>query len=193
MKKIFTTLFLFFLISFLTLLLIIASIGIETNRFNNFISQKINQNNKNINIQLDKIKFKLDIKNISLFLETFNPKIIYRNSAIPAKKIKVYVNFFSIIKSEPKIEKINLIINEIEIDELKKISNIFKPSNFKSLINNKIIEGKISSELEIYLNEDNLLKNFIARGSVKNLKSEISKNLFWKILILTFLRIIPIF
>ena len=178
MKKIFTALFLFFLISFSILLLIVATIGIETNRFNNFISQKINQNNKNINIKLDKIKFKLDIKNISLFLETFNPKIIYRNSAIPAKKIKVYVNFFSIIKSEPNIEKINLIINEIEIDELKKISNIFKPSNFTSLINNKIKAGKISSELEIYLNEDNLLKNFIARGSVNNLKSEISNNLF---------------
>ena len=105
MKKIFTTLFLFFLISFLTLLLIIASIGIETNRFNNFISQKINQNNKNINIQLDKIKFKLDIKNISLFLETFNPKIIYRNSAIPAKKIKVYVNFFLLLNLNLKLKK----------------------------------------------------------------------------------------
>ncbi len=178
MKKILTTLFLFFFISFLTLLLIIATIGVETNRFNNFISQKINQNNKNINIQLDRIKFKLDMKNLSLFFETFNPKIIYRNSVIPAKKIKVYVDFFSIVKSEPKIEKINLIINEIEIDELKKISNIFKPSNFKRFINNKIKAGKISSELEIYLNEDNLLENFIAKGSVKNLETEISNNLF---------------
>ncbi len=178
MKKILTTLFLFFLISFLTLLLIIATIGVETNRFNNFISQKINQNNKNINIKLDKIKFKLDIKNISLFLETFNPKIIYRNSTIPANNIRVYIDFFSIVKSEPKIEKINLIINKITINELKKISNVFKPSNFKRLINNKIKAGKISSELEIYLNEDNLLENFIARGSVENLEAEISKNLF---------------
>ena len=178
MKKILTTLFLFFLISFLTLLLIIATIGIETNRFNNFISQKINQNNKNINIKLDKIKFKLDIKNISLFLETFNPKIIYRNSTIPANNIRVYIDFFSIVKSEPKIEKINLIINKITINELKKISKVFKPSNFKRLINNKIKAGKISSELEIYLNEDNLLENFIARGSVENLEAEISKNLF---------------
>ena len=178
MKKILTTLFLFFLISFLTLLLIIATIGIETNRFNNFISQKINQNNKNINIKLDKIKFKLDIKNISLFLETFNPKIIYRNSTIPANNIRLYIDFFSIVKSEPKIEKINLIINKITINELKKISKVFKPSNFKRLINNKIKAGKISSELEIYLNEDNLLENFIARGSVENLEAEISKNLF---------------
>ncbi len=180
MKKILNTLFLFFLISFLSLLLIISTIGIETNRFNDFISQKINQSNKNINIKLDRIKFKLDVKNISLFLETLNPKIIYRNATIPAKQIKVYVDFFSIVKSEPKIEKINLIINEIKIDDLKKISNIFKPSNLKSFINNKIKNGKISSELEIYLNENNLLENFIAKGSVENLETEISKNLFLK-------------
>ncbi len=178
MKKIFNTLFLFFLISSLALLLIISTIGIETKKFNNFISQKINQNDKNINIKLERIKFKLDVKNISLFLETFNPKIIYRNATIPTKKIKVYVDFFSIIKSEPKIEKINLTINQIKIDELKKISNIFKPSNFKSFINNKIKAGKISSELEIYFNENNLLENFIAKGSVENLETEISKNLF---------------
>ena len=178
MKKILNTLFLFFLISSLALLLIISTIGIETKKFNNFISQKINQNDKNINIKLERIKFKLDVKNISLFLETFNPKIIYRNATIPTKKIKVYVDFFSIIKSEPKIEKINLTINQIKIDELKKISNIFKPSNFKSFINNKIKAGKISSELEIYLNENNLLENFIAKGSVENLETEISKNLF---------------
>ena len=178
MKKILNTLFLFFLISSLALLLIISTIGIETKKFNNFISQKINQNDKNINIKLERIKFKLDVKNISLFLETFNPKIIYRNATIPTKKIKVYVDFFSIIKSEPKIEKINLTINQIKIDELKKISNIFKPSNFKSFINNKIKAGKISSELEIYFNENNLLENFIAKGSVENLETEISKNLF---------------
>ena len=178
MKKIFNTLFIFFLISSLALLLIISTIGIETKKFNNFISQKINQSDKNVSIKLEKIKFKLDVKNISLFLETFNPKIIYRNATIPTKKIKVYVDFFSIIKSEPKIEKINLTINQIKIDELKKISNIFKPSNFKSFINNKIKAGKISSELEIYLNENNLLENFIAKGSVENLETEISKNLF---------------
>ena len=45
----------------------------------------------NIDVQLDTIKFKLDIKEISLFLETKNPKVIYRNINIPVKNIKVYV------------------------------------------------------------------------------------------------------
>ena len=56
-------------------------------------------------------------------------------------------------------------------------SSIIKPSNFKSLINNKIKKGKLISQLELYLDENNLLKNFIARGSVSNLKIEVLNNL----------------
>ena len=109
--------------------------------------------------------------------ETSKPEIYYRNTIIPTKKIKVYVNFVSIIKSNPKISKINLSLKEIDIQQLKKLSNIIKPSNLKSLINNKIKQGKLISELEFYLNENNLLENFIAKGSVSNLKAEITGNL----------------
>ena len=37
--------------------------------------------------------------------------------------------------------------------------------------------GKINTEIEIYLNEKNLLENFIARGSVKNLSAQIYQNI----------------
>ena len=177
MKKIIFNLFLIVLLILVSLTFILITYGIETNKFNNFISKKINQSNNNINIKLNSIKFKLDIKEISLFLETSKPEIYYRNTIIPTKKIKVYVNFVSIIKSNPKISKINLSLKEIDIQQLKKLSNIIKPSNLKSLINNKIKQGKLISELEFYLNENNLLENFIAKGSVSNLKAEITGNL----------------
>ncbi|MDC0902986.1 hypothetical protein OAS21_00815, partial [Pelagibacteraceae bacterium] len=132
MKKIIFNLFLIVLLILVSLTFILITYGIETNKFNNFISKKINQSNNNINIKLNSIKFKLDIKEISLFLETSKPEIYYRNTIIPTKKIKVYVNFVSIIKSNPKISKINLSLKEIDIQQLKKLSNIIKPSNLKS-------------------------------------------------------------
>ena len=147
--------------------------GLETNKFNNFLSQSIYQSNSNIDVQLDTIKFKLDIKEISLFLETKNPKVIYRNINIPVKNIKVYVNFLSIIKSDTKIEKINLILNEISIKELKKLSVSFKPSNFTNLLNYKITDGKLNTEIDIYFNDKNLIENYIARGSVSEFKSNL--------------------
>ena len=54
------------------------------------------------------------------------------------KSIKVYIDFLSILKSNPKIKKTNLVFEELDINQLNKLSVILKPSNFKSLINNKI-------------------------------------------------------
>ena len=158
-------------------ILILTTIGIETNKFNNFISKRINQTNNNLDVQLSTIKFKLDIQEISLFLETKSPQINYKNVTLPAKIIKVYVDFISIFKSEPKIEKVYLASEELDIKKLKKISTIFKPSNLKSFVNNKIKSGKLNAELEIYLNKENLLDDFIAKGSVVNLSSENFKNI----------------
>ena len=157
-------------------ILILTTIGIETNKFNNFISKRIYQTNDNLDVQLSTIKFKLDVKEISLFLETKSPQINYKNVTLPAKIIKVYVDFISIFKSEPKIEKVYLASEELDIKKLKKISLVFKPSNLKSFVNNKIKSGKLNTELEIYLNKENLLDDFIAKGSVVDLSSENFKN-----------------
>ena len=55
------------------IIVILSTIGIETNKFNEIISEKVNETN-NIKLELDTIKFKLDPKELSLFLETKKPK-----------------------------------------------------------------------------------------------------------------------
>ena len=75
MKKIFYSLIVILLLLLSTLAIIMTSIGIETDRFNNFIVKKVEKNNSSIKIKLKKIKFKLDIKNFDLFLETKKTKI----------------------------------------------------------------------------------------------------------------------
>ena len=177
MKKFFLTLILLIFLSLVSLITILSTIGIETNKFNNFILKKINQANNNINLELTTIKFKLDVEEISLFFDTNNPVIKYRESKIPVTNIRVYMDFISLIKSSPKITKINLVLNQIDIKQLKKISINLKPSNFTSFIKNKIQQGKISTEIEVYLDDNNLFNNFIARGSVSNLKVNISKEI----------------
>ena len=119
---------------FILLITILSTLGIETNKFNRFITDKVSET-KNINLELEKIKFKINIKELSLFLETQNPKITYRNVLVPAQNIKVYIDFLSLIKSNPKIKKISFKLEELDINELKNLSKIIKPSNFKSLLN----------------------------------------------------------
>ena len=176
MKKVFLVLITLVFISIIFLLTLLTTIGIETNKFNKIISDKINKNNQ-VKLELETIKFKFDINQISLFLETNNPKIFYKEVIIPAKNIKVYIDFLSIIKSDTKIEKVIFNLKQININQIKKLSKSFKPSNFTSFINNNIKEGKLNTEIEIYLNKENSLNNFIARGSVTDVKGEIFKDL----------------
>ncbi len=172
MKKIFLRLFLFIFLMISAVIVILSTIGIETNKFNEIISEKVNETN-NIKLELATIKFKLDPKELSLFLETKNPKINYRNISIPVQYLKTYIDFLSVFKSKPNIKKINLKLEELDVSQFNKLSILIKPSTFKSFLNNKLKEGKLVSEIEIYLNDKGTLKNFIAKGSVRDLSAEL--------------------
>jgi len=180
MKKIFFTIsiILFFLLVFLTVIL--STVGFETNKFNNFISDKILEKNQNILLKLEKIKFKFDLKDFNLFLETKNPELNYKNLNIPIKNVRVYLDFTSLIKSKPKIDKIDISSKEFSIAQLKKIIIKTKPSSLNSLITNKVKNGKLVINLELYFNDNMQIDNFIARGKVKKMDGIITNNLILK-------------
>ena len=108
MKKVIlrTIVILFFLL--VSLMTVLSTIGFKTDRFNQLISNRILENNKNFSLKLEKIKFKFDIKNFNLFLETKNPEVNYKNLIIPIKEVKAYLDFISLLKSKPKINTINI-------------------------------------------------------------------------------------
>ena len=168
------TLILFFIL--ISIIIILSTVGFETNKFNKLISDKTSQA-KNIYLELDTIKFKINLKELNLFLETEKPNIIYKEVSLPTQNIKVFIDFLSLLKSDPKIEKISINLEELDITELNKLSILIKPSNFKSLINNKIKKGKLISRIEIFLAEKGELKDFIARGTVKDLKTDLLTDL----------------
>ncbi len=177
MRKIYLSIVIIFVTTIIILATTLSTVGIKTKKFNNLISSKINQSNNHVNLKLETIRFKINIKEVSLFLETSNSIVSYRDAIIPTKSLKIYVDFLSIIKNETKIKKVSLILDQLEIKELKKISNLLKPSNFTSIINNKIIGGELKAEIEVYLNQNNQIDNFITKGSVLNLQTKINKNL----------------
>ena len=176
MRKIFLTIIFLLLFLFIFFIITLSTIGINTNKFNNLISQKITQSNNNIQLDFNSIKFKLDIKKISLFIETIKPTIKYANSVIPVNEIKVYIDFITLLKSEPKIKNIYISSEILDIILIKKLFKNFKPSNLASFVNHKLTEGKLKTEIEIYFNDENLLENFIAKGSVINLKAKVLRD-----------------
>ena len=178
MRKIFNLSFILILSILSLLLVFLSTTGIETKRFNSLITKKIKESNTNIDLNLDTIKFKLDIREISLFLEAKNPSINFKEIKLPIKDIKAYVNFLSLIKSENKFEKISLNFNQISFENIKKISSMLKPSNFSSFLNNKLVEGKLNIQIEFYFNKNNEIENFITKGSIEDAKINYEKEIF---------------
>ena len=176
-KKIILSLFLIFIFLLALITSILSTTGIETERFNRLIINQIEQK-KNIKLKLQAIDFKLDLKDLSLFLETNQPKISYKDVLIPSKNIKVYIDFLSLLKTELKIKKINITLNKLNIDQLGKLSKLIKPSNFKNFIRNKIVNVNIVSEIEIFFTNDGAIKNFIIKGNVENFEANILQSYY---------------
>ena len=112
MKKIIFNATLLFLTFFFALVIILSTIGIETNKFNKLISEKLSKN-ENIFLNFKTIRFKIDPKEMSLFLETNNPKISYANILIPVQNIKAYINFSSLLEINPKISLIIIVPGDL--------------------------------------------------------------------------------
>ena len=178
MKKFFTILISLIFIFLISIASALLTIGIETERFNKLILNKINHIDNKINVKINTIKFKLDISEFSLFLETSEPNIFYRDILIPTEKIKVYVDFFSIIKTKPKIKQINILSKKLNIKDLKNINVVIKPSNLKSFLKNNVKNGNLILDLAFYLDTNNSIDNFIVRGKVTNFNSKIFKEIF---------------
>ena len=76
MKKILYSLILLLFLVLISFTIILSTIGVETDSFNNLIIKKINQTNNNINLKISTIKFKLDIKEINSGIEVFPARFL---------------------------------------------------------------------------------------------------------------------
>ena len=54
--------------------------GVTTSKFNSVIKDKIKKQNSDLDIELNKIKLHLDLKNLAIKIKIKNPKIIIKNS-----------------------------------------------------------------------------------------------------------------
>ena len=151
--------------------------GISTNKFNNLVSEKIIERDKNLKIGFDKIKIFLNFNNRNFELKTNNPKVSFKNKEIIIKSISTDLpirNFFS--------KKINL--KEVKIitgkNKLQNLINILRShkNNPKLFILNKIVkDGYVSLESKITFNEDGSIKNnYLIDGNIEDLKIELLDN-----------------
>jgi len=168
MKKFIYSFFLITLLLFISFIIYISILGVETSKFNNVITQEIKKKDPNIQLSLDKIKIKFDVKKIQIYISTFEPQIIYQDIRIPIKKINLYSKISSILKSKNEINQATVLIENFNIEDIQKLAVRIKPSNFKTYLLNNLNNGEIEKILiDVKLGKNFKINDYKVNGSVK--------------------------
>jgi len=178
MKKFLYLFFLIFLFLFVSIGTYLSTIGLETSKFNNLIIKSIEEKYPDVELELEKIKIKLDIKKIQLFLSTNNPKIIYQNTKIPLTEIKIYTKINKFLDSKIEVSQIVFKVEKFKIRDIKKIAIRIKPSNFKTYLLNNLKGGEIEKAFfNLNTNKDFNVTNYKASGSIKKINAKITSKI----------------
>ena len=82
--------------------------GIQTDKFNNLINNKVKEYNPRIKIKLDKVFLKLNPTQRSLTINAENVNFEAESNLIRISKIDINLNLFKFIKNENSIKSIKI-------------------------------------------------------------------------------------
>ena len=178
MQKIIYSLLLILILLIILFTVYLSTVGIETSRFNNIIISEIKKKEPNVQLSLDKIKIKFDIKKIQIYLSTVNPYILYQNIKIPIKEINLYTKIISILKSKNEINQAIISAENFNIKDIQHLATRIKPSNFKTYLLNNINGGEVEKiTINVKLGENLNINDYKINGSLKKINIKARKNL----------------
>tara|TARA_B100000989_G_C19525492_1_gene466611 strand:+ start:24 stop:2225 length:2202 start_codon:yes stop_codon:yes gene_type:complete len=171
MVKRFIQLVLLLLVFSILFLSYLSIYGISTDKFNNLITQKIYERNKNLDIRINKIKIFLNINNLNFELKTKNPRVFFKNKEIKIKSISTDFKLKNFFSKKINLEEIKISTDKNKIQNLIEVARIYKNNPQLFILSKTVKDGFVSIDSKISFNDDGSIKrNFFIDGKIKNLK-----------------------
>ena len=145
-----------FLIFFFVIISIsyLSLIGIETDRFNSQITNKIKTIDEDLEIELKKIKLIFDPFKLSLNIKTVGSKIKKKNKVVEIENIKTQVSLKSILSDEFLIKNLEISSKSLEIKNLISFLRTFQNSTQLFLLEKIIDKGYLIADIKIEFDSD---------------------------------------
>ena len=145
--------------------------GINTDKFNGIINEKISQRDSDFDIKLDKIKIFLDIGSFKLEAKTKNPTIFYKKNKIELQSISTVLPLLSLFTQDAKIENLKFITKKNKLKDLIEFGRGFQNTPQLFILKKMVKSGDISVEAKINFSEDgSILKDYVIDGDLENVK-----------------------
>ena len=175
MKVIYKSILILFFI-LLILLSYLSIVGIETDKFNNQILNKINTINKEVEIELKKIKLVLDPFKLRLNIKTVGSKLKSRNRNIEIENIKTQISLRSLINNQFSIENLEISTKSLEINNLISFFRSVKNTPELFVLEKIIKKGYLIADIKLEFDTEGKIKdNYIINGFVKDTKLSLLK------------------
>jgi len=169
MKKNIITYFLIIIGILISIIIYLSLIGIETDKFNDTIKDKVSQNNNQLDIQLKKIKLTLDPFNFKINAKTIGTKLIFQKKVVELESIKTKISFNSLFKN--KLVSSNFIVSTRSV-LLKDLVGFLRATTNRAelfFLEKSIEKGYAIIDLELSFDKDgNIKKDYRIKGLLKD-------------------------
>ena len=151
--------------------------GVETNKFNNSIKNEIKSYDNRINIELKKVKLLLDIRKLSIKIETKEPIISFSKKKINIEKISSNISIRSYLSNNYGVKNLSIITKENQIKNLIYIARSINNTPGLLILSQMIKEGNIKLSFDIEFDDAGKIKsNYDLNGIIENGKIQLLKN-----------------
>ena len=152
--------YIFVTISILSLLIIYLSIfGLETDRLNSLIKNKINQLDKNIEVELKKIRLTLNPLNFKVNAKTISPNVFYKKKIVKLEYIQTQISLISLIKNQIVSSKLKISTKSISLKDLIAFARVVSKKSELFILETAIKNGQVVVDVELNFDETGKIKN----------------------------------
>ena len=168
-----------FIITSLLILLIIclaylSIYGIRTDSFNNLIKTKVKEYNSKLELQIDEVYIKLNLRERAIKINTKKANLIAKSNIIKIINIDVNLNLLKFLKNEKSIKNIKIKSSNNLISDITSFLNVIDYNLPRYIFYSQIKKGLLNFELDFKFNDFSQdIISYIISGSVSNAKLNI--------------------
>ena len=174
--KIISKIFILIILILIIITTYFSTIGVETDRFNSQIKDKIKSIDEKTEIELKKIKLILDPFKLKLNIKTIGSKLKNQNGTIELESLKTQISIKSLIENKFSIESLEISTKSLEIRNLISFLRSFRNSPELFLLEKTIKNGYLIGDIKLEFDSDGFIKNnYVINGFLRDTKLSILK------------------
>ena len=158
------------------LVIFLSKFGLETKRFNPLIIEQVKKYNKDLNLDIKKVKIYLNISELTnpkFKVKSNEPTLILGKNKIELEYIKTEIDILSYFKNDFIIDEFVVVTKDNKIKDLISIASLEKPSLI--IYNIFIKEGYASAHGSINFDTKGNIIDYAFNGKIKDTKIKYNK------------------